>query len=280
MLSILVDMNIYKGLKFLGLTENEVEIYLLLARAGWCTVLQLSRLSLIKRTTLYRILESLIDKGLVEIQVSEKTTLYGAFNTNNLNDLVAKKEKELNLIKDSLKVLDTEFKLISSLSPQKISVHFYKGKAGIQQSEWNMVEKKDSQVYIIASPISIYLHKTTGDEFAEEIRQKYIDQKIKLSEISNKDIAIKIKLDGSVPWTKNREYIKNHYVHRVLPDEILKIKTDIIIFDDRIHFYSVEEKEYVIVEIISQNLKDMMFEMFKQLWNKSKAIDNFSGQDL
>ncbi|MBI2045456.1 helix-turn-helix domain-containing protein, partial [Candidatus Pacearchaeota archaeon] len=58
-------MDIEKSLKEYGLSENEVKIYLTLIKAGESTVQIIAKNAGLPRTTVYHILDKLLDKSLV-----------------------------------------------------------------------------------------------------------------------------------------------------------------------------------------------------------------------
>ena len=78
-------MKIQEALGKFGLSENEQEVYLLLLKRGWSTALQLARAGKVKRTTLYRVLETLAQKGLVETQLMIKPPFTMPRTPNSLN---------------------------------------------------------------------------------------------------------------------------------------------------------------------------------------------------
>src|SRR4030042_5027558 len=98
-------MKLKQTLQNFGLNQNEQEVYLLLTKDGWITALELSRKSSLKRTTLYRILESLLQKGLVETQIGDKTTQYNAADPKQFESLVIEQENKVKKLRDSLSEL-------------------------------------------------------------------------------------------------------------------------------------------------------------------------------
>ena len=123
LLSIIVDrtvinenMELKKALKIFGLDEKEQEVYLLLCKHSWITALELSRHSPIKRTTLYRILESLTRKGLIEVQIGDKTTHYNAADPQQFESLGIEQEKRTKKLRQSLDDIQSQLKSILILA--------------------------------------------------------------------------------------------------------------------------------------------------------------------
>ena len=96
------DKIIFNFLTALGLTSDESRIYVFLLQNGPASELDLSRKTKIARTTVYRVLENLMEKGLLQKNQSPGSEL--------LEKLVKNKETEVaNLraqLPSILKLLD------------------------------------------------------------------------------------------------------------------------------------------------------------------------------
>lgn len=93
---------IEKTLKELGFSEKEILIYLALVKEKNASVLKISKNTKLPRSTVYDLLEKLIQKGLVSksFRANEKS-----FHTNTFNKFLSQlKEKEL-LAKIAIKEL-------------------------------------------------------------------------------------------------------------------------------------------------------------------------------
>lgn len=271
-------MNIKKSLKLFGLENKEQETYLLLLKIGWCTTLELSRKSPIKRTTLYRILESLSRKGLVEVKVDDKTTYYTAADPIQFETIVLEQEKKAQQLRRALKDIQPSLKLISSLGSQETSVLFYRGTRGLKQLEWKKLRKPNSFIYIFDAG-DLWL-RNLGREFAEKIREETVKMNIRVFEIDNKETVEPIPKDGHPTWTDNLEYIRNHFQNRVIPSELMKITQDIYIIEDAVHIHGYRENDIMGIEIQSPDFSLMLQQLFKNLWNQAKAFDNFGGKNF
>lgn len=77
----------------IGLEENEAQVYLAALSLGPTTVLKISKVAEIKRTSVYEIITTLIQKGLMKKEVRGFKTLYVAGDPNYLESaLDAKRE--------------------------------------------------------------------------------------------------------------------------------------------------------------------------------------------
>lgn len=261
-----------------GLTKNEAEVYLLLAKTEWITVLDLSRKITIKRSTLYRILEALQNKGLVEIQVDDKTTYYKAATHKTFESIVTNKETEVNNLKSCLDDLALQLRLLTTISSQtQTTVRFYRGKAGVQALEWKMCEKPKTELWIFGC--NQWFERVSQD-FAEQIRQERVIKKIISREILNPQNADKTAPDGTTSWTKNKEYALKHYLHRYINEEVLDIQNEINLSETTIYLYSFQKDEMVGIEIVNPGYARLMRQLFKLVWNQAKPVDEFGGENL
>jgi sugar-specific transcriptional regulator TrmB len=270
-------MEITQSLKTFGLNEKEQEVYLLLTKHGWITALELSHLSPIKRTTLYRILESLTRRGLVEVQIGDKTTHYNAADPKQFESLIIEQEKIATRMRDSLAQLHSQLTILSSTKSDTTKVRFHRGVRGLKSMEWKMCKKPNMEVLIIGSD---EWSSALGKDFAEKIRQEKVRQRITIREILNPENFEPIPADGSVSWTSNKEFVLNHYLHRRIRKKILDIRNEIIITPDAVLIYSFQETEVVGIEIASKTFTDLMRQLFEMVWNQAEVVDNFGGKKV
>lgn len=83
-------------LKNIGLDKEEAEVYLSSLSLGPTTVLKIARASGLKRTTVYGVIDSLKDKGLMRIDVKGMKNLYVAENPENLDGMLENRKREFN----------------------------------------------------------------------------------------------------------------------------------------------------------------------------------------
>lgn len=259
-----------------GLSENEQEAYLLLAKSGWTTVLDLSRKTEIKRSTLYRVLESLRSKGLVEIQVDDKTTYYKTTGLKNFESLIQTKEGEVKELRAGLGELSRHLALIESVDTQTTRVKFYRGKAGMQTMEWRMCEQDGGQTLIFGDA---QWTNVVGNEFAEKIRAERVNRKIVTLEVLNPQHAEAMRKDGATSWTKNIEYVTKYFRHRYIDEVIMRIDKSIIIQEEAMYLFSYTD-EVVGIEVANRGYAQLMRQLFRLVWNQAKVIDEFGGNDL
>lgn len=255
-----------------GLTDREVQVYEGLVQSGGATTaLALSRRTPIKRSTIYRILEQLKSKGLVFTQIGDKTTYYVAADANQFESLVSDYEQQAESLRQALPSLVA--KLTSSRQTSyQTELRFFEGIRGMKQMQWRLRESKDANLLIFdAEKWDILL----GKPFAESIREAVVQNNIVIYELQNPPYARPIPPSGRTDWTDNVSYVKHHYRHRKLPNNLMTISQDIYIFPPRVHIYGYRHNDLFGIEIESRDFAQMLKEVFWQYWRHASIIDRF-----
>lgn len=262
------------------LSKHEQEAFLLLNRRGWSTVLELARVSHIKRTTLYRILESLAQKGLVETQIDDKTTYYNTADPKQFESLVINQETKAKKLRNTYDQLSQQLNILNAFSQKdETAVKFFRGINGLKHLEWKKCEHSNTEVFIFDAGDKWY--EALGREFAENIRAEIVNQKITIYNLINHSATEPINDNGTCNWTDNLEYIKNHYLHRSIDTKQLALTQDIyIVKKQSTHIHGYRDGDLFGVEIISPDYAQFMFQLFISQWNQAKVIDSFGGKNL
>lgn len=113
--------------------EKESKIYLSLIESGPETISEISQDSGIPRSTIYLLIETLIEKGLVTKTSRGKKTLYVPENPDYLVTVAKNMQKEINQTVFELGRVLPEMKAIHKKNQVKPIVKYYEGLEGIRQ---------------------------------------------------------------------------------------------------------------------------------------------------
>jgi sugar-specific transcriptional regulator TrmB len=265
-------METHVDLSLFGLDAQEQEVYLLLLRQNLVTALQLSRGTTIKRPTVYRILERLSGKGLIETQVDDKTTYYSAADPRQFETFITEAEEKARKMREALGSVVGRLSHLSKTKNRETVVKFYRGKRALQYMEFKKTEFAGTEICILAANNWYEVH---GQTFAEDIRQQMLEKGITIREMQNPGMTEPISKDGSTSWTRNIPYVMKSYRHRVLPNHILDILSDVYIFNDTIHLHGYRNNDLVGIEIVNREYAAMFRQMFEALWKQGSVIDGF-----
>ena len=117
-------MNI-ETLENIGLSSNEARVYLALLELGSSTAGKITEKSKVNRRTVYDVLESLINKGLVSYIIEANKKMFEATNPKKFLDLIQEREKE---VKQAMPELQAK----RNATKDKQEVTIYRGKKGIK----------------------------------------------------------------------------------------------------------------------------------------------------
>lgn len=120
-----MNKNLLNTLKELGLSDFEASVYLATLSLGPSTVSKIASISGVKRTSVYPIIESLKQKGLMNIELKGWKKLYTAENPEKLKFILSDK---INKLTDKL----PDFMALYNLKGGESFVKYYEGLNGIK----------------------------------------------------------------------------------------------------------------------------------------------------
>ena len=232
----------------LGLTKNEVKVYLALLKLGSGTVLEITKVSKVHRVNVYDVLERLSEKGLISNVVESDKRIYSAANPEQFTELL--KEKEMLLSK----VLP-ELKNVYNLKKEKQQVQHFFGPDGVMRAYYMMLEQ-NAKIFGIGG---------------SGLNRKYLAHR---HELWNKE-RLKRKITGQVLYyesSRNSEtagWNDKTMEIRYIPDTF---KTNCMIDicgDLVINLIPVEEHVAAIV-IENKTLADSYRQIFSFMWGFAK----------
>lgn len=238
-------INITKGL---GLTTKAAKIYLAALELGEASVQQLAQKSKIKRTTLYYILDELIEAGALIYTKAGKKSYYVPEQPETL--LKMAKERILSF-EESLKLLEKK----RGQASKKPRVYFLYGSNGFKQV-WDMIlSTKEKEFRII----------TQGENFLEYVKEKYILEEI-IAKKKKLNVMSKHLISDS-PYARKiiAKDVRENRVSKILPP-IYKLPFTEIITESLVAFISPKfEKMIFVVEdsLFSRTMRSI----FEALWN-------------
>jgi len=242
-----------QDLQTLGLSKEEVVVYITALEQGSTTVLELARSTKIPRTTVYLLIDSLTEKGLLALTAQGKKKLYVPASPEDLVTLAKTKYTQLERTIDSLCDELPQLQALFNMSHQKPKIRYYEG----------VEEVKKIYEDTLASE-KIYFHHTFekgreimgdyGEDYWSKMMQKMIHTKQILSDTE-----------------KNKLYVQNESTQRnqmiCIPSKF-NTNTDYLLFGDNIAF--ITYKDRVPVGVVISDTEIARFEKirFMMVWEK------------
>ena len=193
-------------LKKIGLTENEIKIYLELLKSGSSTAYEISKRINIYRVHVYDKLEQLINKGLVTYIYKSSKKHFQATNPSKIKDHLEEKKKEIeNQEKDVDKILP-ELNNMLKIKKEDTYVEIFKGIEGLKYFLKDII-KTEKEVLITGIDDKKY-----QDNLPLFMKQYFRD--LKLKKIKERIITENKKniflFDKKLAPTTNYRYLKNN----------------------------------------------------------------------
>lgn len=229
-----------------GLTENEAEAYLTLLKLGESRTGNLSKETKINRSLIYRVLESLKNKGLVSEVIRENRSYFSANNPKNLKKIIEEKAQNLNELLPKLMSIKKE-------ESDSMKIEIYSGLNGIKTILRDNLEGVKEFYVLGAGNEFAALTDHFYDQYYTIRIQRKISQKI-LFKAEAKERAIKVS-KSALSET------------RVL-DSSYKVPMATIIYKSKIAFVSWPDKKVILIE--SKNISAGFKEQFEILWKQSQ----------
>jgi sugar-specific transcriptional regulator TrmB len=126
-------------LQKIGLDKKESQVYLALLELGSANIGQIAKKSAVKRTTVYDILDSLKEKGLLGQTKQKNHTLFFAENPEKLERQIEEKKKIIQ------KVMP-ELLSITNRMEKKPKIKFFEGIAGIKEVYEDTLKYPDQEL--------------------------------------------------------------------------------------------------------------------------------------
>jgi predicted transcriptional regulator len=255
-----------------GLNDDEVRVYLELLEKGRSSVVEIHRSTGISRTKVYRLLDSLEQKGLVVVLLHSRGKRFEASHPKKLNMLVDQKESEVEKLKSDLPIVMNALKRINGQTKEEAKVLYYEGLEGLKQVTYNSLKaKKELLTLEITDMDGFFDH-----EYAEKMRHKFIDREIQIKTLTNQK---------EIPeWTETAtEMVRKYWQIRHLPEEQLEIKFEILVYNNVYAMYRYQGGKIFCVEVYSNELAEMQKQLFSYMWDKAekfKIINEFGKAEL
>jgi len=236
---------INKTLSLIGLSENEIKVYLTLLKMGESTAYTISKNSCLPRTTIYHIIDSLSNKGLISSIIKKNVKRFQAASPKILKEIT----KNINdRVEDILPALSK----LSSQEYEKPNISIFEGKKGIRSALQSILETKKEILHY--GDIEA-LYENIPYIFPHFITER-IKRKIPIKIIGKKKSYHKKLIKSSK---------KEHRSFTFLPDKF-SFDSSLFIFDNKVAIFVLKEEPYYALIIKNKNFYQTQKTIFDLLW--------------
>lgn len=254
-----MNEKIKKFLVDIGLSEKEALVYINLLSVDSSSVIELSKATKINRTTLYPILEDLIEKKLVTEIKQGKKSRFQAEPPERVETFMRNRKARLEEQEKILEDIIPQMRGFSRQTGEKPIVKLYDGREGILQSitEYQQVGDSEKEEYLI------YPRGIVTNLFSENEIKKA------------RTLRLKHKIHMNSIFTSEEDYPSTEDATRYrLDPKDYKILCEIGIYADRIRIHTLSDLSAIYIK--SVDVAETLKTLFKlaakgiELENKEK----------
>ncbi len=254
------DKAVQQFLVALGLDHFEASIYLALVEHGILTPLELARITGIDRAKIYRRLEDMQVRGLVEDVVDEKRRMARAVDFKRLEELLAAKEDDTKKMRENFPEFLTFLSAQVGKSDPETKVLFYRGKSGLKQMIWNNLRAEKEVVGYTYRQVLEFVGLGFINKWNEEFQRRGLHFRHVYSDHY---------LESTRKLKRKSEYSDKYFEGRYIPKKILDIDHQVDIYNDVVAYYNWYEGDVFGVEIYNRKIARMQKQLFEMVWEKA-----------
>lgn len=247
-----------KSLLEIGFSPKEANVYVSILILGRGTASKIARNAHIVRTTVYDILGSLFDKGLVTLTGKEPKQEYVALSPDQLKVYVSNElEKKQKDFKQVEKSLVPQLKSIHNVK-NRPKVMFYEGTEGLERVYEDTLSSHETiRAYANVSE----MHEALPNYFPNYYKRR-----------TDKGISIRaIFPTNKAGRERAKEDARETRQSALVPADKYYFSPEINIYDNKVMIASWKEKLGIIIE--SQEIADSMKKIFELAWTEAKRLD-------
>ncbi|MDP2924994.1 MAG: helix-turn-helix domain-containing protein [Nanoarchaeota archaeon] len=241
------------SLKELGLTDNEIKIYIFLLKNGESTTGPIIDETLIANSRVYESLNTLIKKGFVSYNVQSNGKHFSCIEP----DVLIEKQEEKR--KKFLEIIP-QLESIKKIKNPETKTAIYEGFEGFKSAFRKIINDCPNKGII-------YIIGFSEQQFKSESLRIFIsNMNLKSAEKKQK---LKIILDSSVKETLGKDREKERFTEvRYMPKGYIN-PTAVDITEDYVYIFLWEEKPYVFM-IKNKRISESFKQYFDFLWKISR----------
>lgn len=244
-------------LEKLGLSKNEVKLYLRLLRLGPSSAPYLAEETKIKRPTVYLVVDKLIQLGLISEKYHGKKRLFVAEKPEQLQRIAKRMRRRVIEAEIVLEKLIPELNGIPRLSSEEPKVSFHQGMNGIKNVLLD-ISASTTSWYFFGSSTELLKQATFADireilEEGEKMRQK-----------SGRPKIFFITDSGLLSLQEFQEHVPERREIKVLPKTI-KTSSAIIFNANKLVILSLGLRPFAAV-IESREVVEVIKVMYQLIW--------------
>jgi len=245
-----------KYLKEIGLSEKEAEVYLSLLQGDSFSILEIAKKTKINRTTIYPVIKSLAEKGLVSETTTNSKIRYQAESPDRLETFIERQKILLEENSKKMKDIIPQLKSTRREMGERPVVKYFEGKEGIIGANEDIFKDPEPQ----EKAYMIYSKDLVDDVLKSEETSKF---KVKRVARKIQGVSVYTYSKGEIPSDETSTRVK-------IDGNKYPINCDISIYKDRIIITTLNKKLsgiYIQSTDLAETLKSLI-KVIHDLTNK------------
>lgn len=250
------------GLRNLGLSDDEIEVYLALLHAS-ASPLELAQRTNIKRTKVYSLLKALEKRSLIIKISKEEGSMYGITDPTNLGIQVSEFEALLKERQETVRQIVPMLSALQGISQgNDFIVRTYEGEEGFKQMLWQELKTKGEQLSFGGGDVEEFISSRV---WVNRYRERVVESGYRIREIINSEIDLPTPI-------QNETYLER-YSCRGVSARIVPLENQIVIYNDTVAIYSWRQDKKVGTQIVSQSFANTMRAVFDSFWKLTEPTN-------
>lgn len=244
-----------KYLKEIGLSEKEAEVYLALLQGDSFSILEIAKKTKINRTTIYPVIKSLSEKGLVSETTTNSKIRYQAESPDRLETYIERQKILLEENSKKMKDIIPQLKSTQREMGERPVVKYFEGKEGIISVNEDLYKdpEPNEKAYMVYSR-----------DLVDEVFKKEETAKFKTKRVGKKinGLSIYNYKNGEIPSDETSVRLK-------IDEKKYPINCDISIYKDKVRIATLK-KNLAGIYIQSTDLAETLKSLIKLIHDLGK----------
>jgi sugar-specific transcriptional regulator TrmB len=243
-----------------GLEPDQAIIYELLLKYGPLKAGKIALKSPLKRGLVYKILDELVDLGLViKNEPTGKVAVFEPVHPLKLKDIAESKEQKLKTAQLALDGIMGQLSSDYNFALGKPGIQIFEGREGILKVANDSLTSK-TEIYS-------YIDNEAVNKFIPDINKEYVKKRDRL------DIHKKmITYDSEYIRQRVKSFNPAKTQVRVI-DKSVPFATVMQIYDGKVSYFTLDEKRIIGVVIADYHIYQMHKSLFEYTWEKAKPLN-------
>lgn len=255
-------------LEHLGLSRNEIKIYLAALELGEGTAAHIAERARVHRVAAYAVITSLIDKEFLVQNKVRRGRRISARDPKHIESLLRNKRRQIRRLTERYESVLPELTTLFNHATVRPRVQFFEGVRGLEQINADIINSLKELPQNERFTLSYANPNDIVDRFEDYMDEEggYIDSRIKYG-IFNRVIAH----DGPITQSIRKNDKKELREMIILPQELFPFKNDITIYANKMAIMAFQ-RETIGVIIESKEIVNDQRAIFAVAWEGAKVL--------